>query len=160
MDEVWQSILGFPDYLISNHGRVYSSKTDTILKARPSGWGYLQVMLSDGHNRQTTKSIHIMVAETFVPGWDESLEPNHKDGNKANNHESNLEWETKKGNNKHAIDTGLRTPRHTRVRIKETGEEFYSVKDCAEHLNTYPTAVSAVLTGKRPHYKNLHFEYV
>ena len=90
--ELWMEIRDFPQYLVSNHGRVYSVKTGTLLKARSSGWGYLQVMLSDGHNNQTTKSIHILVAEAFVPGWSDGLEPNHKDGNKENNHESNLEW--------------------------------------------------------------------
>lgn len=32
-------------------------------------------------------------------------------------------------------------------------------EEWVEKFNTFPTAISAVLTGKRPHYKGLHFEY-
>ena len=158
MDEVWCEIRDFPDYLISNWGRVYSTKTDTILKSRPSGWGYLQVMLSK-NNRQSTKSIHILVAEAFVPGWAPELEPNHKDGNKSNNHESNFEWLTKSGNNQHAIDLGLRSSRSTSVAVEETDLRFDSVKSCAEYFNTYSTTISAVLNGRLESWKGMKFIY-
>ncbi len=46
------------------------------------------------NGRTYTKSIYRMVAEAFIPGWDEGLEPNHVDGIKSNNYESNLEWLT------------------------------------------------------------------
>lgn len=159
MDESWVEIRGFPQYLISNFGRVYSVKTDTILKPRPSGWGYLQVMLSDGHNHQTTKSIHIMVAEAFVPGWAEGLEPNHIDGDKSNNHESNLEWATKRQNNEHALLTGLRNTRATRVAVEGTNLRFDTVKECAEYFNTYSTTISTVLNGRLDSWKGLRFIY-
>lgn len=157
--ELWMEIRDFPQYLVSNHGRVYSVKTDTLLKARSSGWGYLQVMLSDGHNNQTTKSIHILVAEAFVPGWSDGLEPNHKDGNKENNHESNLEWATKRQNNVHALETGLRGTRATPVSVEGMNLHFATVKECAEYFGTYPTTVSAVLNGRLNDWKGVRFIY-
>ena len=158
--EEWADVLGFPDYLISNLGRVYSTKTDTILKSRPSGRGYEQVMLYQ-NGRTHTKTIHIMVAEKFVPGWEEGLEPNHTNGNKHDNRADNLEWETRGGNNQHAINTGLRNPRHTRVRVVETGEIFESVKACAEALGfSHGVGISAVTNGRWLKYKGLSFEHV
>ena len=157
--ELWTEVRDFPNYMISNHGRVYSVKSNVTLRSRPSGWGYLQVMLSDGHNHQTTKSIHIMVAESFVPGWAEGLEPNHKDGNKENNHESNLEWATKRQNNVHALDSGLRKPRGTKVAVYGSDLRFDTVKECAEYFDTYSTTISAVLNGRLETWKGLKFIY-
>lgn len=159
MDEDWCEIRDFPGYLISNFGRVANWRSGLILKPRPSGWGYLQVMLwKDG--RSYTKSIHILVAEAFVPGWDVGLEPNHRDGDKINNYEENLEWETKRGNNIHALRTGLRRARATSIRVVETNEVFPTVKDCANYLGIFSSGISAVLNGRAPHYKGFTFEYI
>lgn len=156
--EDWVELRGFPAYMISNYGRVCNWKREIILRPRPSGWGYLQVVLwQDGKHH--TKTVHRLVAEAFVPGWDEGLEVNHIDGNKQNNHETNLEWLTKGGNNQHAISTGLRNPRVVPVEIVETGEVFPSVKACAEHIGGLATGISAVLNGRFPHYKGLRFRY-
>ena len=57
--------------------------------------------------------VHRLVAECFVPKPPEPpgerLEVNHKDGNKLNNHASNLEWTTHLENVRHAYRTGLIT---------------------------------------------------
>ncbi|MEW6726901.1 MAG: HNH endonuclease [Bacillota bacterium] len=51
-----------------------------------------------------------MVALAFVTNDDPIVrtEINHKDGNKSNNHYSNLEWVTRSENNLHAFKLGLR----------------------------------------------------
>lgn len=159
MREEWLSIPGFPNHLISNFGRVYSCNSDTILRPRPSGWGYLQVVLYR-RGKTHTKSIHLLVAQMFVPGWDETLEPNHIDGNKLNNYENNLEWVTKRDNNQHAIDKGLRTPRHTRVECLDTGQKFYSIRECAKELDLYETSITAVCRGKLKTTGGMRFRYV
>ena len=48
-----------------------------------------------------------MVAETFICHRPEGMQVNHKDGNKRNNHPSNLEWATLVGNVLHAHANGL-----------------------------------------------------
>lgn len=159
LEEEWVPIREFPDYSISNYGRVASHITDRELKSRPSGWGYLQVILRRD-NKSYTKTVHDLVAHEFINGWDHGLIADHINGDKMINGEWNLEWITRRENNIRALALGLRKPRGTAVRIVQTGEEFLSVKDCAAHLGTWPTNVSVVLTGNRPHYKGLTFEYV
>ena len=57
------------------------------------------------NGKYNTHYVHRLVAEAFVDGRDETV--NHKDGNKQNNHASNLEWMSYSDNNKHARETGL-----------------------------------------------------
>ena len=56
---------------------------------------------------KTTQMIHKLVAKGFIDNPEDKKFVNHIDGNKLNNHYSNLEWCTIAENNKHARDTGL-----------------------------------------------------
>ena len=64
--------------------------------------GYLTVVI-----RHKTHMVHRLVAKAFIPNPENKSFVNHKDGNKLNNHMSNLEWCTIAENNKHARETGL-----------------------------------------------------
>ena len=69
--------------------------------------GYLRVSLSkEGVNK--TYKVHRLVATAFIPNPLQLPCVNHIDGNKTNNHVSNLEWCTHSENLKHAFKTGLK----------------------------------------------------
>lgn len=59
--------------------------------------------------RGKTYSVHQLVALVFIPKIDGKNHVNHIDGNRSNNHVSNLEWVSNQENVNHAWDTGLRT---------------------------------------------------
>lgn len=63
------------------------------------------------NGKRKTFGIHRLVAMAFigVPENYREMDVNHKDGNKSNNHYSNLEWVTHKENMYHAKETGLVT---------------------------------------------------
>lgn len=119
--EIWISVKGFEGvYEISNHGRVRSvdrinvnskgvTRTDKgkTLKLVDRGNEYLFVSLSK-NNKKYNFSIHIGVAVHFVPNPENKPEVNHKDGNKQNNHWTNLEWSTSSENSIHAYENNLR----------------------------------------------------
>ncbi len=95
-------------YLIDEYGQIYSIQYKRILSPWLHATGYLYLQIR--HNgKRTPIPIHRLVAFSFIgsPNSIEQNNINHKDGNKFNNHYSNLEWCTKSENVKHAYDTGL-----------------------------------------------------
>lgn len=67
--------------------------------------GYMQCSIrKTGHNEQInyTKYIHGLVAEAFLGPRPEGYQVDHKDGNRSNNHVSNLEYVTHRENIKRA----------------------------------------------------------
>lgn len=102
----WKVIKYDSNYLISDDGRVYSLRTKKVLKPGEHTHGYLTISLWE-NNKPKQFYIHRLVLEHFSD--EEPKETvNHIDGNKTNNHISNLEWSSYKDNNIHAFKTGLR----------------------------------------------------
>lgn len=94
-------------YLISENGELFNSQTQKY----PKGWinkqGY-KVYYFNFNGVRKTLYAHRMVAETFIPNNDPTKDcVNHIDGNKQNNHYTNLEWVTKAENNRHAVENNL-----------------------------------------------------
>lgn len=95
----------FYNYIVYDDGRVYSKYKSRFLKP-DIALGYEQyTLVVDG--KPIRYKGHKLVAMMFVDGWYDGAIINHKDGNKRNNHYSNLEWCSYTENNKHARDTGL-----------------------------------------------------
>lgn len=120
--EIWETIDDYPEYEVSNLGRV-KSKTRTIkhnyggLSTRHAiirvpyinSVGYYVVGLTK-NKRVRNVFVHRLIAKAFIPNPENKPQVNHKDGNKLNNALENLEWVTSFENIWHGINTGL-TPR-------------------------------------------------
>ena len=102
-----KKIKDFP-YSICSDGRCYSHHTNRFRACGVNNRGYLSYILYDGNGTNKQYLVHRLVAEYFIPNPDNLPCVNHKDGNKANNDVSNLEWVSYLDNNIHAIETGLR----------------------------------------------------
>lgn len=107
IDEEWKVVKDFPFYKISNYGRLMN-KYGRILKPRLQNSGYYFYSLYDGRGRefQTQITVHKLVMTSFV-GDNKGYDINHIDGNKLNNHISNLEYITHSENAKHAYSIGI-----------------------------------------------------
>ncbi|UOF77751.1 homing endonuclease [Caudoviricetes sp.] len=100
MEEKWVPVVGYEEnYLISNFGRIKNAKSDHVLTSAVDLVGYRHVSLCKKGISKTCK-IHRLVAISFI-GEPNGLHVNHKDGNKQNNHLSNLEYVTKRENTSH-----------------------------------------------------------
>jgi hypothetical protein len=107
-NEEVKEILGYPNYLVSNIGRVFVfRKTTGYKQVKPdNSREYTRVeMWRQGSPKK--ESIHRLVASAFLHKVTEDLAVNHKDGDKRNNKVENLEWVTRSENQKHAYRIGL-----------------------------------------------------
>jgi len=109
-----KGIKGYEDkYTVNHTGEVYSKARNRLLKPKVTKFGYAEVILSnqkDGKRSVKYKTVHRLVAETFISNPDNLKQVNHIDGDKLNNHIENLEWCTAKYNIQHAWSLGLSKP--------------------------------------------------
>ena len=115
VNEIWENIKGYDKYQISNFGNVkrkksvvlYSNNKVAIYKERPLkkeiSRGYHRVSFSE-KNIVNRFLVHRLVAQHFIKNENKKKCVNHLDGNKFNNHYSNLEWCTHSENEKHSYD--------------------------------------------------------
>ena len=96
----------YPTHMISPEGKVWGVKREFWLSHKVTPNGYCQYTLCFNSTKKTLY-IHRLVADLFCDKPSGCNQVNHKDGNKKNNHYTNLEWVTAKENRQHAFDTGL-----------------------------------------------------
>lgn len=152
----WVSIPN-TQYLISESGHVYSITSKLILKPQVNPCGYQQLTLYL-NGVKTNCRVHRLVCRYFL-GDSEDLQVNHKDGNKLNNHVSNLEWVTSKENHEHAIRTGLMPLGSDRPGAKLTEVDVEFIKqlmlagaddqEISEKTGTVTATISKIRHGKR-----------
>ncbi len=113
-NEIWKPIAEYEEqYLISNKGNVKSLKTDVYLTPNLHDKKYLRVSLYKNNKRKHYK-LHRLVAIAFIENPNNKPEVNHKDGNKMNNNDWNLEWSTNQENTDHAVLNNLHSSLITR----------------------------------------------
>lgn len=116
-------------YQINNHGAIMSickrqgAKVGRIIKGFVKRDGYVRVYLYKNAIKRAYY-VHCLVALVFL-GKNDGMQVNHKDGDKSNNHVSNLEYLSASQNVKHAIDSGLKG------RMKVSGDIVHEIKNLA-----------------------------
>lgn len=90
--ENWSQIERFPEYSVSDHGRVRTNKSGRILVLTENQFGLLQVgLMRDGEQRH--RSVPLLVAKAFIPEPPGPFDtPINLDGDRHNNHIDNLVW--------------------------------------------------------------------
>ncbi|WP_436697262.1 HNH endonuclease [Lactiplantibacillus pentosus] len=88
--EFWKKHPDIEGIEVSSFGRVRSSQGHYYTNCRDKD-GYM--LVGFGMNGKcVTKRVHRLVAQTFIPNPNNLPQINHKDGSRANNNASNIEW--------------------------------------------------------------------
>jgi len=146
--EIWVDIEDYEGiYQVSNHGRVRTLDRmasngyprlikGKILKPFCNSDGYHKRLLTNSNGRKGG-NIHRIVAKNFVNNPTPKVNNiiNHKDGDKMNNHHSNLEWCTHLHNVRHAIHNNFRDRCHSQVLTKSDVRKIRQMYD--ETNNNY-----------------------
>jgi hypothetical protein len=169
--ETWRPVVGREDeFEVSSMGNVRSlphtirhwsgsaiARSGTILKQSRHSAGYLVVSLRDGRKHY----VHRLVMDSFNYRSDaNSLDVNHKNGNKHDNRLENLEWASRLQNVRHAIATGLQNnagenngrskySERQIVQVKRLLRDGESIASAAKKTEVSRDTVEAVARGDR-----------
>ena len=132
MIEIWKEIQDYEGlYEVSNLGRVkslpkarYKRPKEIILTPRKHPYKFVNLSKD---SKVSTKSIHRLVANAFIPNPNNKLTINHIDCNPSNNCVSNLEWVTPLENQMHSRNLGRYKDCDTKS--SERFKNFHNNKD-------------------------------
>ena len=169
VQEKWQPCPGYEEsYQVSNLGKVRSiDRFHFKRRGRIKGKTLIQNLNKKGYpevklwknNKQEARNPHRLVALAFIPNPNNLPQVNHIDGDKLNNHVSNLEWISNSDNMRHAYKLGLKCSKGennsnckitdiqvTQIKlIYNTGK---SSKYISEELNVKLHIVRQIISGK------------
>ena len=142
------SELGYSQYDVSESGKITNVVTGKTLKPFIDRRGYENYSLwgDDGH-RKTLRG-HRLVAEKFVPNPHDLQQVDHVDGNKLNNHISNLQWVSNLENAHRAMENGLwphvKINKEVATAACELLELGYTVNSVSKDLNVPRTTIAEI----------------
>ena len=156
-----KAIKGFEDtYVVSDDGRVFNIRSGRELKPKDNK-GYFEVTLSSNIGKKHFR-VHRLVYQAFVGELDDSLVIDHIDGNRKNNHQSNLrQIHTRENTNRaksHPYGMGvhfLKNRNKYTATIGIEGKSYYLgvYSRCEDAANAYANALMDwTIKGSLPKY--------
>lgn len=158
----FRTVNEFPNYEVSEFGDVrrrFLTKNIRVLDRIPylTTTGYFYIVLRDGR-RQKACAIHRLVAAAFIGDQPEGKPiVAHYDGNKLNNHYTNLRWATESENQMDRVHQGCsnrgeRFGRHVLtlsdvVAIKSALAQGEKVKDLSLRFSAAETTIKSIKQG-------------
>lgn len=137
MDEIWQEIPSFPDYEVSDLGRIRTKHTGRIRSTSVNQQGHLKVCLYSDEGK-FTRTVAQMVARAFLdaPKRQDYISVIHLNGDKSDCRAENLAWRPRHFALRYhsQFDSDIYKNSQTPIRNVRTGEKYPSIQAaCEEH---------------------------
>jgi hypothetical protein len=144
-------------YFVSKCGKIFSMDYKKWLDPNITRLGYNYCSLKNPRTKNKFIAVHRVVAYTYLgePPLDKE-EINHKDGNKLNNHVSNLEWCSRKENIRHAFDTNLFDSK--RKAISENNRKLFAEGKKRKFVEAGGMARRSICRGKHEQAKKILYK--
>ena len=115
----WKTVPENNNYSVSDEGLVRNSRGEFV-RQHITWHGYQRVYLSR-NGKTTGRTVHSLVLSAFVGPRPAGMQACHMDGNKQNNHISNLMWGSRVENERHKIAHGTapRRAKNGRAKLSE-----------------------------------------
>ena len=130
-------------YFVSESGGIFRDGKE--LYTSLTNKGYKDGCISINGKRKHL-SIHRTVALLYVPNPNNLPQVNHIDGNKLNNHYTNLEWVTNQQNRTHAIENGLQAVGTDMPNSKLTEDDIRYIRE--NYIPKHPELGGMALSKK------------
>jgi len=142
--EIFRTIKSFPDYAVSNTGRIKRitpRKSNKFKNASPLlkthiQRGYVSVTLTRTDGSWTPVRVNRLVCEAFNGAPFKDAEAAHLDGDKLNNNAENLKWKTAKNNTKDKYKHGTMIRGSKNYNAKLTEKDVIEIREERKNLNT------------------------
>lgn len=154
-NEIWKDIPGFPDYQVSNIGRVKRIRDIgrngliRILKPVVYSNGYKVINLSGKR-----VGVHRLVAMAFIPNPNHYREINHKNEIKSDNRVENLEWCTRAYNDNYGTRNKRVSEKLSKSVLQFTIDgvlvnQYYGIHEAMRQTGIDARNIHSVIKGKR-----------
>ena len=153
-----KKIEGFPDYTITNDGRVWSIKKkkwlktfENIIKNRTNDQPYLRIALYKKEGIRKKIMVHRLVGLAYLDNPESKPFINHINGNKHDNRFKNLEWVTTKENSHHASRNNLNFKKLSDEQVRDIRTKFHgwSHQKIADYYGVSRKCISMIISRKR-----------
>lgn len=163
---IWKAVPEFEGLYEANQlGQIKSLpkrgfNVEKILKPQKNlTTGYLYFFFKK-NNKVKSINIHRIIAKLFISNPENKPCVNHRNGNKTDNHYSNLEWCTYSENTLHSYENQLQVKLfgddcyNVKIADKDINEIFNfikngkSIKEIAKQYNVHPSTISKIKHGK------------